>query len=200
MIDDGFYKTADLVSRIFVVAFVIKSLACKARKIEFSVIYLIVYISLLIISAKVYDRYLIPLVAFSILYFATNLPVKKYTAVVIGAYALAMGFYSYNFETDYFLTNKYVWNRSKELVSAGVTENQITSTDAWRYLYPRSEELYKFTYDAPDKGAYNKEFVLIESKSIEYPLTFWRSNRIYLYKKLGVEEERKVTTNLSAPD
>lgn len=177
------YVVTETLAKVLFIMFLLKIVLNDKKRPEFSLIFTLAYIGVLLISAKVYDRYLIPGLVTSALFLAQKHDYTKWGRLLTAVFVMILAFYSYNYESDYFLTNKYVWGRSVELVQQGLaTGNQITATDAWRYLYPRSTEIYKFTYDDPTQGDYSTKFTLVDKKQIEYPLSIWKNNSIYLYK------------------
>lgn len=149
-------------------------------------IFLVLYTGTLLLAVKVYDRYLIPLITIAILFFASFLENKVLSSIrrYFLMFILLVNFvFVYNYASDYILTNSYIWNKSFQLVKEkGATPNNITATDLWRYVYPRTKEIYKFTYDNPSLQNYSQDFELIEKYDISYPGKLL-NNSIYLYKK-----------------
>ena len=178
---------------IFLGFWVLFLILVKSKGLQYTLfnpffIFLIVYSGVLIISVKVYDRYLIPLfsafVFFISMSFKHELQKKFFTLksnifIVIGVFLLFL--YSYNLSADYILTNKFVWNKSIELTNNGVSPETIYGTDAWRYLYGRENTVYKFTYDSKfiEKQG-NSGYQLDIEYNILYPFQIF-SNNIYLY-------------------
>lgn len=181
---DGLYFIWDLVSKIILISFayiIIK----KRELISLSLITVVLYSGLLLISPKIHDRYLLPLFPLMVIFFADKIRLEKISRTALVIFVALLGFYSYNFTFDYVLTNEYVWNKSKELVSKDLSDpGEIVSTALWNFTYPSTQKgyTYKFTYDPPEKEEYSKNHDLIDIAKIRYPLNFWRSQQIYLYR------------------
>lgn len=183
------YSAADLVAKLAGIATLVTLLLRKKYKpiVNLNAIIFLLYTVPLFFIEKVYDRYLIPifpLFAFIIIDIRRQTSLSYIRRVCVLIFSLILGFYSYNFSLDYIYTNKYIWNKSLEISNSGeVDKNQLVATDSWRYLYPTSNVLYKFTYDNPSKQDYSTNWTLVESYEIKYPLRIM-DNTIFLYKKL----------------
>ena len=148
------------------------------------------YFGLLLISIKIYDRYLLPILLFSILYLVSLKFLDYINIYFLVSWILLIILYSYNYSQDYIRTNNYVYNKAETLyITEKLEPQQITATDLWRYKYPNTSEpkIYKFTYDNPNLQNYSTDFELIDKKVIDYPLNFWlEKNVIYLYRKIDI--------------
>jgi hypothetical protein len=181
-----FYTAWDLLSKIgaVLVALVI---IIKKKTLNINLILIGMYSFLLLISPKLHDRYVLPLFALSILFLCTNIKFNKIFSVITGLYLVLMGFYTYNYASDYIVTNKYVWDKSVELVTSGVNPKNIVSTLAWNFNYDEMHgtNQYKFTYDGPSTQNYATDYTLLNVYEVKYPFRIWRNTKIYLYKKIG---------------
>ncbi len=146
-----------------------------------------IYFGILVISPKVYDRYLLPLLPLALLWIFTLKPkiTINFPAAVFWIFITA--FYSYNFSADYIKTNNYVYQKAESLLSSqNIEPRQIVASDLWRYKYPETDEpeIYKFTYDDPSQQNYGTDYSLEDSYKVMYPLNFWKDkNTVYLYFK-----------------
>ena len=173
--------------RIIVATFVVYLLFYRKFEDFFNPysILLILYLGTFFIIEKIYDRYLIPAFPLFILALSKNYLIENALSGIrrrfLILFLIFIGFISYNYASDYILTNNYVWGKSMELVRLKVNPRAITATDAWRYLYPRKNGVYKFTYDNPKLQEYSTKFELVDSYEIKYPLQLL-NNTVYLYK------------------
>ena len=181
---NGLYCFLEIFTKFISVFSILLLLRKKKLKIDFNLFFIIIYFLTLLISVKVYDRYLIPLLPV-VLFFLIHKDFKMKTLhrFNVGIFILLLGFYSYNFAADYVITNNYVWNKANSIEE--INKGEIVATDAWRYLYPSIKDghLYKFTYDKPSMKNYGADYILVDSKNIKYPLNIWNNkNTVYLYK------------------
>lgn len=190
------YKYWDLIAKVFS-GFVMVSLAVSLKKLKSQAHLLTffgVYIVLMLLAEKVYDRYLPPLLLAFILIMSSHfnplaLP-KKIRLVFAGFFLSFLGFltfYSYQFSMDFILVNKYIWNRSQQLVDQEkIPPKLIKGTNAWKlsdYNYDRNY-LYDFTFDDVSvNNKYKEQYDLIEKHTVTFPGSLWIKPDIYLYRK-----------------
>lgn len=152
------------------------------------------YFLLMILVEKVYDRYLPPLFLAYILMLFQRVKGYLQSKFFLYSYALtSLGivffliFYSYQFAMDFVLTNKYVWNKSLDLVkNENVSPHMIKGTNAWKLNYPNYERnyIYEFSFDNPEVNhRYKIDYELLEKKKIDFFASIWIDPYVYLYKK-----------------
>ena len=190
-----FYPILDKLSKFFGVLAVVYIFNILRRKdkrennpgLSISLPILLIYSLMLVISVRVYDRYLVPLFPIALLtVLPRNINLKGWERSLILVFTLIIGFYSYNYSADYIITNNHVWTKANEISKTeGVSKNDIVTTVAWDYVYPQSKNIiYKFTYDDPSKQTYSKNYQLVEKFKVRFPFSIWRNNNIYLYKRI----------------
>jgi len=181
------YVLLDIVSKVLLVLLVL--ILVHKKKLDFFLIYSIIYVAALSLSPSIFDRYLLPVFTVVILFFAKEIKedlILKHKFLIL-TFVLALFYYSYNFSTDYILTNKYVWNKALELHNVyKVPKGSITTTVAWNYINEdtKTKPVYKFTYDSPKTQQYknNSQYTLLDTHKVVYPLSFWINPYVYLYK------------------
>lgn len=175
-----------IIGKILAVGFIIKLIIdfFKQKNIlNFYSIFISMYLTVMIISPLVYDRYLIPILPIIIFFLSTKIKFSKNLLRLFLIFILFLGFYSYNYSLDYILTNKYIWNKSEDLVhSQEATTGSIFSTDGWHYLYKQDSVFtHEFSYSNKiSRNEYNSK--IIDEKIIKFPLSIWGPIPIYLHK------------------
>ena len=190
------YKYWDLVAKFFA-GFVIISLALSIKKLKSQAHLLAffgVYLVLMLLAEKVYDRYLPPLFLSFLLIISTYfnplaLP-KKVRLIFAGFFLSFLGFlmfYTYQFSMDFVLINKYIWNRSQQLVDQEkIGPKLVKGTNAWKLSDYNVERnyLYDFTFDDVSVNKkYGEQYDLIERYRVDFPGSIWVDPYIYLFKK-----------------
>ena len=181
---EAIYLVWDVVSKILLISSVIVLFIRSRYEKIFNVflIYFAGYILLMNISVKLYDRYLIPLIPIVIFMLLKEMKLKFKFAerAVLSVFILVLGFYSYNYATEYIFINNYAWVRAEEISQMEkISPDQISVTPAWRHLYgERDPRIYKFGYSCGEDGVYD----VYEVKEIKHPLNFWENSIFYLCK------------------
>lgn len=190
------YKYWDLVAKFFA-GFVVVALALSIKKLRSQAHLLTffgVYFVLMLLAEKVYDRYLPPLfLAFLLImsaYFNPCALSKKVHLTFAGFILLFLGFlmlYSYQFAMDFVLVNRYIWNRSQQLVDQEkIAPRLIKGTNAWKLSDYNVERnyLYDFTFDDVSVNKkYGEQYDLVEKHRVDFFGSIWVDPYIYLYKK-----------------
>ncbi|MEO5355170.1 MAG: hypothetical protein H7835_18435 [Magnetococcus sp. XQGC-1] len=150
-------------------------------------IFIILYFGIMLLTETFYDRYLLVLIPFIILFIAKSLKHCLIEYIILVPFILFLGFYSYQLTMDFILVNSYIWNKSNALVIQDYIEHKsIQGTNAWKLNYRNIERnyTYDFSYDSQTVNPkYKVEYDLIEVKEIKYPLNIFIEPKIYLYKK-----------------
>lgn len=181
------YRHWDTLSKIFA-SFLLTYLILKPKKL-FNVffVFIAVYICVMVLTQKVYDRYLLILVEVSILFLVSISDKVHYLKkCLLISFIAFLAFYSYQFSMDFILLNSYVWSKGNEISKVSkITKNDIMGTNSWKLLNPNPKHDYKyiFTFDSYiTKPELKCCWTLVENKQIEFPLSFFIEPRIYLYK------------------
>ena len=88
---------------------------------------------------------------------------------------------------DFVLINKYIWNRSQQLVDQEkIGPKLVKGTNAWKLSDYNVERnyLYDFTFDDVSVNKkYGEQYDLIERYRVDFPGSIWVDPYIYLFKK-----------------
>lgn len=183
------YYYWDLMSKIVISVFISYILLFfkKSKLIEFSLIFIVLYFGIMLLTETFYDRYLLVLLPFVIIFFAKFIKQNIFEYIILLPFIVFLGFYSYQLTMDFILVNSYIWNRSNNLVvTEGIEPKMVQGTNAWKLNYKNIERnyIYDFSYDSQViNPEYKTYYDLVEIKEIEYPLNIFIEPKIYLYKK-----------------
>ncbi|KKS03118.1 MAG: hypothetical protein UU64_C0006G0028 [candidate division WWE3 bacterium GW2011_GWF2_41_45] len=182
------YRHWDSAAKIVLSLFVAYAVL-KIKKINgLWAVFTIIYMGVMTVTETYYDRYLlilIPVLIFIILGVNGFGKVNKFLSVSFLAFLI---FYNYQFSMDFILVNKYIWNKSEELVVKYDKEpRRVQGTNAWKlkYLNERRNYVFDFTYDSSEiNKSYRDLYTTEEGKKIEFPGSLWVKPYIYLYQKI----------------
>jgi len=197
------FRYWDLCSKILATILVVSILFNLKKSINFFSIFTGGYILLLLISPKLYDRYLLPIILTGILMLVTSVTVPMpsrlrqarkgfgwFEKITIGAFLLFYLFLNYLYLSDFYLVNKYVWNEAERIVKeTDKSRGDINVNHSWRMLYPCERESrcydYVFKYDPIEKQPRDWEyFEIIKEHKIKFPLNIYIDPKIYTYKRI----------------
>jgi hypothetical protein len=187
------YKYWDLFAKIAISGLLVSLIVVGRKRLNVYGVLIMTCLGLMVVTETFYDRYLLPLVPLLILYLITALGtdlknISKALYLFVWGFVGFLAFYSYQFSMDFVLSNKYVWEKSTELVQTkNVEPAQVQGTNAWKLVYGgvKSKYVYDFSYDSQNVNAgYKCCYEIIEEKKIEFPLSFFIEPKVYLYKKL----------------
>lgn len=190
------YKYWDITAKFFA-GFVVMGILWSLRKLKSHthlIMFMAIYSIVMLLAEKVYDRYLPPLFLAFILLMASNFNptfltknLRLFFAGLFLSFLAFLIFYSYQFSMDFVLINKYIWNRSLQIVEQEkITPKLIKGTNAWKLSDYNVERnyLYDFTFDAIKVNQkYGEQYDLIEKQRIDFPCSLFIDPYIYLYKK-----------------
>ncbi len=175
---------------VIVLVFSVKKLKSQAHLLTFFG----VYFALMLLAEKVYDRYLPPLFLAFLLIISAHFNPSAFSrksrlcfATFLSSFLAFLMLYSYQFSMDFVLVNKYIWNRSQQLVAQeNIPPKLVKGTNAWKlsdYNFERNY-LYDFTFDDISVNKkYGEQYDLVERYRVDYLGTLWVDPYIYLYKK-----------------
>ena len=151
---------------------------------NFNFIFIGLYLSLLLLVEKFFDRYLLPLIVSTILLLIEYIKERQFTLLNYLVFICYFGLFSY---FSYFLTHEFVIRNNliwtKALVTKTNPEN-IKATRPWNSIYGFiSEPEFIFSYDKPKifLSKY-KEYQLDSEYQINYLLNPFVDSKIYLYE------------------
>lgn len=183
------YKYWEISAKVLA-AVLVSILAIKWKKIFSPVLVMaVMYILVLSVAQKTYDRYLTVLFPLMILVLVKNTPkFSPAASALLLFFNFFLFFMSYQFSTEFVLVNRYIWDKAEQLsLQNDLPKSQIQATNAWKLTYSdhNKDYFYDFSYDSPKiNETYAAEYELIETKVIDFPLNFFINSRIYLYHRL----------------
>lgn len=181
------YNYWDIVAKITLSAFVAYLCLYKLKKaLNFYSIYITVYIGMLVATETFYDRYLLILLPIVVFYLLSLKPTfNKLNKLLLGGFVIFLILFTYQFALDFIKVNKYIWNKSEEIVETeNIEPKNIHGTNAWKLTYRNpGKYTYFFSYDSPEVNSdFATLYNLVETKEIQYPANFFINPKIYLYK------------------
>lgn len=172
---------------IFVMGYVL--LIIIISKKSFFIFYLLTYVGSMTLITFYYDRYLLPVIATSLLYLSKLLnEVKmgyKMLTICAGVFLFVLINIDYQFVMEFITRSSYLWNRSKLLVHEHrVQNNLILSNYSWNRLYPNitGEYTFIFSFLSPDVFS-NKSYKLIETHKNDYLFSVRLHPYVYIYER-----------------
>jgi hypothetical protein len=182
------FNFMELLGKIFSIALFVLALINIKKLEKFSLWYLLIFIGVLAVSPRIFDRYLLPLVFTSILMFLPLMKLNKPAQLTIFAAVIFWLFLGYQFTADMIAVNRYIWSEAENIhQSLGVSRNKISADHSWRQLYPAGskDRIYHFTYINFGKAERSSNYELLGRYKISYPLNFYKNSYIFLYKNWG---------------
>lgn len=183
------YRHWDSAAKIIFVAF-LSAVILRFRKIPILwASFLIIYMGVMTVTETYYDRYLVPILPIVIFFVLDVFGYDKLQKFITLPFLAFLIFYNYQFSMDFILVNKYIWNKSEELVVTYDKEpKRVQGTNAWKLKYrnPERNYVFDFTYDDPKVNKpYREWYTLEEVKNIDFPGSLWVNSKVYLYKKVN---------------
>jgi len=188
------YKYWDLSSKVFLALTIPCLFIYRKKQINMFSIAICGYMLLMIFVAVFFDRYLLPLFPFMLLYFCCiKPPGLNHTKLLYATcipFILFICFFSMQLGNDFVLSNNYVWSRSKKLVKNNqVSPQNIRAGSAWGKLYGVTTRdftsyQYLFSFDSPDiNPEIMRIYKLVEIENISFPGNIFINPKVYLYTK-----------------
>jgi len=182
------WKYWDLISRVGVAALFTYLLFNIRRKPNIYLIFICVYLAVMLVTQKYYDRYIFTVVPIFIFYLLSiKNTFSKLMQLLMAAFCIFLGFLVYTYSADFVYVNQYVWNKSQEVVTTrSVSPEFIAGTNAWKLTYKNIKRnyVYYFSYDSPEVNSdYKENFNLVDTYVPKYPLNIFVNPKIYLYEK-----------------
>ena len=189
------YRYWDLVSKIFLSLSIPCIFLYRKKIINIYSISILGYVLLMVFVKIFFDRYMLPLIPLSILFFLyirppeVDLPnvwnkLSLFFTVSAVFFVLFTVVLSTQMAADFVLTNNYIWGESQRLVESGVSPENIKATMAWEKVYglnPTHE--YFFTFDSYVKSPELMiTYSLIEERKINFMGNIFIDPVVYLYR------------------
>lgn len=159
-------------------------IANTTRMSRFLSILTLGYMCLLIISPVMFDRYLLPLIGFVVLLVVeSSKKFRVYEQLGLSVFIAFIFIISYQFSFDFVSSNKYVWERSQDIVRIdGASPSEIIGGRGWNRYYESDLENAKYLFSYDSSLPFDEEFDLIEEHKIEFPLNMFVDPTIFLFK------------------
>ncbi len=182
------YRYWDVAAKLFFSGFAAYFVVFKRKVVNFFFIFIVCYMGLMVVTETFYDRYLLVLVPITVFYFLSFETKITYTKTAfLAIFVLFMGFLSYQFSMDFVLSNRYVWDKSLELVqNQNIIPNKIQGTNAWKLTSRNLEKnyMYDFSFDSQKVNKdYATSYNLVDTGEINFPFSLFLEPKIYLYEK-----------------
>lgn len=181
------YVWWEIMSKIGAALLLTTLLFKKPKLINFFSIHIVLYLILMIFALKVYDRYLLYIFPMLILFLIPHLKFNRIWLVTILLFTLLLGFYSYQFGMDYLLTNRLIWNKSRQLIKVHkINPDLVGSTHAWQKTYGWDGQHGEFLFSFSKENLVNRymcRWQLMETVDVNFPLSWFINPKIYIYKK-----------------
>ena len=167
------------------------------KNLNFTLLTLVMFIGLLYILPKSYDRYLLIPTVLLVLWFIDIVKnsYSRFLGLLIAGFVLFNAIVSTMYFFDFIVWQNTVWNRAERLVKEeGVDPQFIMGSHGWTKWYEVCRNImlcedqnpnivYKFTFDDPvklDDSAYK----LIEEYDLDLGFTLFLNPKVYLYEKI----------------
>ena len=187
------YLRWDQIAKLLFAIFIPIVVLFRRKTLNFHLFYIAVYLAVMVVTVKVYDRYLLVILPFFILFvleLLTNYSIRIFSFTVL-VFVSFLIFYTYQFSMDFVLLNKYVWNKSLELVATKNIEGKdIMGTNSWKLTNYNATHDYKyiFTFESfKTKPELKCCFTLVEEHNVTFPYSFFIEPKIYLYQRIETE-------------
>jgi hypothetical protein len=189
------YKYWDIASKV-VLAVLLSCLLFKYKKlINIYSITIIAYLILMIFVSKFFDRYILMLIPFAILFVLElqrdEMPFNyKIIEFMVFPFVIFTGFFSLQLTADFIFSHNYIWSKSREIINKkNIDPKYIRATGAWTKVYKNTNSDYYFIFSYDDfvknpdlKPAYG----LYDTHEVKYPLNIFIDPKVYLYKRRDI--------------
>jgi hypothetical protein len=185
------FKTFEIFGKLTFLFLLIYGILNIKRIDDFSAWFLVCFTGTLLLSPRIFDRYLLPMIIPAILLTISLVKLKKTSNFILAGAVAFWLFLGYQFTADFITTNRYIWLEANELHRlTQLPKNKISADHSWQQLYPNpsKKRVYIFTYADFGKAQRSENYELISTKHIDFPFNFYKESNIYLYKNWGALE------------
>lgn len=180
-----YYSYSDLISKVSVALVLVLVVLNFKKVINVYAISIFGFMFLMLFAYPFFDRYIIYVLPFAILFLTDFYNDKLFGKILLGVFILYQTYFSYFLVRDFIQTHNFVWNKTQEL-SRLVGATEIYSVGAWTNTYGRNkiDPKYIFSYDSLKKNPYlNENYYLVETYKVEFIGNLFIDPAIYLYKR-----------------
>lgn len=182
------YRYWDTAAKLLCAVVLASLLFLRKKAFNLFSIYMVGYMLLMVCTETFFDRYILIILPFAMLFFIYSFDIKNsriLTAVVL-PFVFFLAFFSIQLAYDFVYAHNYIWTKSEFLVTKGIPPLSIYSSGAWRRLnkdyQQQPEYLYLFSFDSPKV---NKElgstYNLIDTYKPDYKPNIFINPAVYLY-------------------
>ena len=181
-------NTWDITSKVFLLVLFAYLVVNIKKTWNLYSVFVGLYIALMLFTEVFFDRYLLIALPFFILYLLSfKLTFSLAYKGVLACFILFLASMAYQFSYEFVITNKYVWDRSEELVRFGVDPNKIKGTNAWKLSFRNLTKDYDYEFSWDDQNVdeiYSCCFELVDEKKVKFLGSIFVNPKVYLYKKV----------------
>jgi hypothetical protein len=184
------FNLFEFLGKILFLTFVVFLIRNVKNLEKFSLFYAAFIIIALIISPRLFDRYilpLIPLVLLATLPLLPNITIKsKLSVLFVSASIFVWAFLGYQFTADFIIVNRYIWNTANNISARlDVPKNKISADNSWnqQFLSRSKDRKYFFTYSNFGNALKNKEYKVIAKYKVNFPFNFYKEPYVFLHYK-----------------
>ncbi|HLD50725.1 hypothetical protein A3K34_03730 [candidate division WWE3 bacterium RIFOXYC1_FULL_40_10] len=183
-VSDKLFYLLEVLGKIMAVSLIALAVMNWRKLLNFECLYLMFTVAFFIVSPRVYDRYLISLITVAII---LVVKVSKPATYLLIPFLILLAFLDYQYTSDFFAVNKYVKQRTDELLkSENISEKDIKADNSWNVTHPNKTGKWKyyFEYKGTEKQKVDDgNFTLVEKHKITFPFSFYSDSYVYLYKR-----------------
>jgi len=130
------YRFWDLAAKILCAVIIACLFFFRKRVINLFSIYIAGYLLLMVFTETFFDRYILMVVPFGILFLIHTFDIKNNSllTLIVLPFVLFLALFSTQMAYDFVYSQNYIWAKSESLVSAGVSPKDICSSGAWLKL------------------------------------------------------------------
>jgi hypothetical protein len=194
------YRYWDLSAKIALAVLIPCLFLYRRRIVNLYSISIVLYLALMIFVETFFDRYILLLIPFTLLFLFSLLDQNDQSIVGVtnplfilptGLFIIFTTLFSTEMAADFIVAHNYIWTKSSELVAQGVSPDQIQGGGAWGKLHGNSyiagtlsEAEYIFSYDSPQKNQeLTQTYRLVETRKITFPFNWFIDPVVFLYQR-----------------
>ncbi|NTU70176.1 hypothetical protein HGB13_05195 [bacterium] len=181
------YKNWDLIAKVLVATTVSGIILFRKKLFNIYSIFIAGYLVLMVFTAIFFDRYILQLIPFLILFLLTVFDIKESRSfkVISTIFAIFLIAFSMQLATDFVSVQSYIWGKSEKLTESGIKRSGIYASGAWKRAYGLSPNFkYYFSFDSPAiNPSLQSDFNLVETHLIEYPGNLFVNPIVYFYER-----------------
>ncbi|MFC1755891.1 hypothetical protein ACFLZK_00660 [Patescibacteria group bacterium] len=180
------YRYWDLAAKILCAVAISCLFFLRKRVVNLYSIFIAGYLLLMVFTETFFDRYILMVVPFGILFLIYTFDIKNNSllTLIVLPFVLFLALFSTQMAYDFVYSQNYIWTKSESLVSAGVSPKDIESSSAWAKLNGiDTKPKYIFSYDSPKVNEdFRENYYLVDTYKPTYKPNLYINPGVYLYK------------------